>query len=772
MRKLTIAMLLVVAACKSKKAGDGAAREVVMEQAPAPTADKDQSGGTGTAMALDEGKMGKKDSTRAEGQYKTASGVDRYGASPAPAATTPPKNEPKKPGAAPASGGDETPTRAWFPETFLFEPLIATDSQGTATVSVRVPDRLTTWRVLALAHSRGGAQGGAVTSFLGTLPVYVEPVVPKTLLVGDEVRIPLQLVNTTDAAVSSPLATTATNAKITGGNGSRTVPAHGSFVDQARLVADQPGAAKLRVALGTTDAIERVIAVKPVGRLLQTVRSGTLAAPRTLSIEAPAGSDPRTDRVRLLAFPGALALLRSELGTSIYRESVADDAYALLLAGRADELLKKLGDKADPEAVRTLSILTAQRALRDARTLDLASATLLVDASLSHADNAVLTRLGERAADFLAKQQRPDGTFGGGSGWTLQRVLVTTAEGTRAVAAANAGDAQRQRATAVATRGLGAFERNAARIEDPYTAAAILATGAVKGELADKLKAKVLAGIKDGGNDGAKYLDVGTGVVRADGAVPSRVEATAFAVLALAGDPKAPLADLGATLIGSYRLDAGWGDGRTNLVAMRAVLELFKAPLPDHVKITLTMDGKPIVDGELTRDKVREVLVLEGAAGGLAGTHEWKVTAEPAVPGLGYALELDSWVPWPKEKANDGLELAIATPANATVGKPIDLALTAVAPGGMELHVELALPAGVQADSHALERLQEANTITRFVLADGKVDLYIPALPPAQTFSTHVRVIPTLAGKLHAPASSIHAAGHDYFVPPAEWTIN
>lgn len=33
---------------------------------------EEESGGTGTAMALDEGKMGKKDSTRAEGQYKMA----------------------------------------------------------------------------------------------------------------------------------------------------------------------------------------------------------------------------------------------------------------------------------------------------------------------------------------------------------------------------------------------------------------------------------------------------------------------------------------------------------------------------------------------------------------------------------------------------------------------------------------------------------------------------------------------------------------------------
>jgi pSer/pThr/pTyr-binding forkhead associated (FHA) protein len=48
---------------------------------PPPPEDKpdngqDQSGGTGTAMALDEGKMGKKDSDRAEGQYKMQKHLD------------------------------------------------------------------------------------------------------------------------------------------------------------------------------------------------------------------------------------------------------------------------------------------------------------------------------------------------------------------------------------------------------------------------------------------------------------------------------------------------------------------------------------------------------------------------------------------------------------------------------------------------------------------------------------------------------------------------
>jgi hypothetical protein len=43
---------------------------------PPPEQDGDESGGTGTAMALGEGKMGKKDSDRAEGQYKMKKNED------------------------------------------------------------------------------------------------------------------------------------------------------------------------------------------------------------------------------------------------------------------------------------------------------------------------------------------------------------------------------------------------------------------------------------------------------------------------------------------------------------------------------------------------------------------------------------------------------------------------------------------------------------------------------------------------------------------------
>jgi hypothetical protein len=478
-----------------------------------------------------------------------------------------------------------------------------------------------------------------------------------------------------------------------------------------------------------------------------------------------------------MVYPGALALLRSELSVSIARSGVAEDGYALLLAGNATKLLTQLGDKPDVQVLRDLSIVTGQRAIRHGRTLDVTRASLLAEAALSHLDNPVLARLGERAVAYLAQHQRPDGTFSGATGWTLQRVLVATADGTRAAGANLSTANARQRAQAVRAKAAGAFARTLEQVTDGYTAAAILASGAVKGEIADKLRKRVLDAIKantDG--DGAKYLHVGENVVRADGTVPSRADATALAVLALegvaaSGGKDAPLADLGTTLLGSYTPVYGWGDGRTNLTAMRAILKLFQTPLPASVKVTLKMDGKELASGQFDSAKLKDVLVLDGAAGGLAGSHEWSITAEPAVPGLGFSLALNAWVPWEKQTTNKGLELQLPEKIAGKVGKFVELAVTAIAPSGRPVHIRHALPAGVQVDRPSLEALVSSGQLSRFETADGKVDLYVNSLQPGQVFTAKYKVIPTLAGTLHAQASLIETGTTLFHVPPSEWTI-
>jgi len=109
--------------------------------------DGEEEGGTGVKMALEEGKMGKKDSDREAGRYALENkGIDPQ------LARAQAMDKARQSGIAGALQGNANlseaperlaPTRAWFPETFLFNPLVVTDDKGDASLEVRVPDRLT-----------------------------------------------------------------------------------------------------------------------------------------------------------------------------------------------------------------------------------------------------------------------------------------------------------------------------------------------------------------------------------------------------------------------------------------------------------------------------------------------------------------------------------------------------------------------------------------------------------------------------------------------------
>ncbi len=664
------------------------------------------------------------------------------------------------PGESSAAAEQGPAPRAWFPETFLFNPLVITDDSGKASVSVKVPDRLTSWRVLGLAHSRSGSQAGATAVFQGTLPAYVDPVVPSFLRVGDTVRVPVQLVNNTDSPMQTQLKIEVQGGTLESSTQAVTIAKRSSVVRFVAVRASERGELRLMARMGDSDMVVRTIDVLPTGQPIRKTKSGTLAAPRTLTLTGADAVDASTGVADLSVFPGALALLRSELSSAIHRGGVAEDAFALLIAGKAPELLAALGDTPDPEALRTLSITASQKVMRHARVLSIENAALIAEAARSHVGNPVLERLASRAIATIESSQSPDGTCGGESGWTLQRLLVATADCARAA----------HTSPNVTIRAAGAFERNAKEISDPYTAAAILASNGANGAFAETLRALVLEAIEDR-EDGAKILAVPSGVVRADGRAPSIVEATALAVLALEGVPNAPLADLGATILASYSPDWGWGDGRSNLVCMEAAVQLFKDPLPDTVRVLLSKDGDVVAEGTLDRSSVREVIHIGASNLDISGEHEWSIAAEPAVPGLGYSLALTSWVPWAAEQAL-GSELAVEPSGDMSVGKAATIAVQAIAPSGVPFAIRLELPAGMQLDNDSLEAMVQSGTLRSYRVTDGNVTLEIAALDPAKRFSGNLRVIPTLAGTLQSGPTTITVGREKGHLPPIEFNVS
>ena len=657
-------------------------------------------------------------------------------------------------------GGEQGPApRAWFPETFLFDPLVITDDTGNASVSVRVPDRLTTWRILGLAHSRNGQQTGTSLSFEGSLPAYVDPIVPSFLRAGDSLSIPVQLINNSDEAIETKLSIEVEGGSLKTSSWQVSIPKRSSAIRYAEVSTKQAGQLRLMARMGERDVVIRTLDVLPVGKAVSQNKSGTLAAPREFSLTGAKAAGASKGIARLTVFPGALALLRSELSASVHRGGVASDAFALLLAGKAPALLKALGDEADTEALRKLTITATQKVMKHARVLSIANAALIAEAARSHPGNPVLERLASRAISTIESSQSPDGTCGGQSGWTLQRLLVATADCARA-----AKDSPN-----VVIRAKGAFERHSKEISDPYTAAAILASNGANGEFAKTLQTLILDSIT-AREDGSKYLVFPQGVVRADGQRPSVVEATALAVLALQSVDDAPLADLGATILAAYSPSRGWGDGRTNLVAMEAAIALFGEPIPKLVKIELRKDGEIVASGNLEQDKIREALHLSARDLDITGAHQWSISATPAVPGLGFSLTTTSWTPW-KEESAIGTELAIEVPDNMRVGKAAEIGVQAIAPSGTPFQIKLALPAGFQVDDVALQTMVASGALSRFEKADGQVTLHVAPLQPAKRFNQMLRVIPTLAGSLQSGPTSIQVYSQTGYMPPATYLV-
>lgn len=98
-------------------------------------------------------------------------------------------------------GGASDQTRTFFPNTAYWEPALRTDSDGEATVEVRLPDTLTTWRLTARGITLDTKAGEARNDVVTSKELIVRPVVPRFLVVGDRAFVGAIVHNFDDASV-------------------------------------------------------------------------------------------------------------------------------------------------------------------------------------------------------------------------------------------------------------------------------------------------------------------------------------------------------------------------------------------------------------------------------------------------------------------------------------------------------------------------------------------------------------------------------------------
>jgi uncharacterized protein YfaS (alpha-2-macroglobulin family) len=99
-------------------------------------------------------------------------------------------------------GGDVAPgPRSDFPDTAIWLPVLQTDVNGVLTITVTLPDNLTTWRLTTKAVTAQETQvGEAISKIVTQQPVVVRPLLPRILTAGDQVALSALVHNYSDTA--------------------------------------------------------------------------------------------------------------------------------------------------------------------------------------------------------------------------------------------------------------------------------------------------------------------------------------------------------------------------------------------------------------------------------------------------------------------------------------------------------------------------------------------------------------------------------------------
>ena len=97
---------------------------------------------------------------------------------------------------------DKVQIRENLNETAFFYPALESDNQGNVTINFTLPESVTTWKFMGLAHDKEMRNGCLVDEAVAQKTVMVQPNMPRFLREGDKATIVVKLFNTSDKKVS------------------------------------------------------------------------------------------------------------------------------------------------------------------------------------------------------------------------------------------------------------------------------------------------------------------------------------------------------------------------------------------------------------------------------------------------------------------------------------------------------------------------------------------------------------------------------------------
>lgn len=210
-----------------------------------------------------------------------------------------------------------------FPDTAYWNAALVTGADGTASVKVKLPDSLTTWRMTARGVTQATQVGQATTDIVATRPLLVRPVLPRFLTVGDEPQLGAVVQNSTGSAIEATVTLELISADNhpapveLGDPNTQTVsvPANGQTVLRWKAKTNGAGTVTVRLRVaggGLEDALEQPL---PIQRYAtpETVASAGQVLDTTIETLRPPQGDQSGGEVDVELLPSLGAGVRSGL---------------------------------------------------------------------------------------------------------------------------------------------------------------------------------------------------------------------------------------------------------------------------------------------------------------------------------------------------------------------------------------------------------------------------------------------------------------------------
>jgi uncharacterized protein YfaS (alpha-2-macroglobulin family) len=180
---------------------------------------------------------------------------------------------------------------------------VRTDADGKAQISFKLPDNLTTWRIMAVATDGNLRFGNGETTFITTKPLLTNPILPQFARPGDRIKAGLSITNLTNTS-----GTLTINGAVSGtinfeGKNSTTASLQtetksATSAYRFPIVASSVGESKVRFTTQlnrNTDAFEVPLEVKPLEITEEVVETGVIS--NSFETQSSAKGDAKERRV-------------------------------------------------------------------------------------------------------------------------------------------------------------------------------------------------------------------------------------------------------------------------------------------------------------------------------------------------------------------------------------------------------------------------------------------------------------------------------------------